>query len=50
MVEQSAKKSSPVSWLSQINMDNVLKMKVLKSKREVNDFFNRNKEDFDFIQ
>lgn len=30
-------------------MDNVMKMKVLRSTTEVEDFFKRNKEDFDFV-
>lgn len=30
-------------------MDSVMKMRVLKSTTEVQDFFKRNKEDFDFV-
>lgn len=33
--EQTVKKSSNVSWLSQIDLDKAMKMKVLKSKKDV---------------
>ena len=35
MVGQKLKKSSNVSWLSQVDMDKVVKMKVIKNKSEV---------------